>query len=167
MNVVHIPNHWEGVAQAALTLRKHNAATGRSASVRLTETSIHNNCFNCRTDMRLLLREFGIDVDVLKRGEKITKPAKLLADGSDGFSATSTMSSAKDIEVRFYRTNKRGEKRMSIGNIKTIGLKDGDLLFFFETKDSTNQTLCVQNLTQLGKVMEATKQLNTSLGTVI
>ena len=109
----------------------------------------------------------GIDVDVLKRGEKITKPAKLLKDGSDGFSATSTMSSAKDIEVRFYRTAKRGEKRMSIGNIKTIGLKDGDLLFFFETTDGKDQTLCIQNLTQLGKVMEATKQLNTSLGTVI
>ena len=65
----------------------------------------------------------------------------------------------KDIEVRFYRTAKRGEKRMSIGNIKTIGLKDGDLLFFFETRDGKNQTLCIQNLTQLGKVMEATKQL--------
>tara|TARA_B100000965_G_scaffold400522_1_gene422565 strand:- start:327 stop:827 length:501 start_codon:yes stop_codon:yes gene_type:complete len=164
---LHTPNHWEGVAQAALTQRKHNAATGRSALVRLTETSIDNNCFNCRSDMRLLLREFGIDVDVLKRGEKITKPAKLLAAASDGFSAISTMSSAKDIEVRFYRTAKRGEKRMSIGNIKTIGLKDGDLLFFFETTDGTNQTLCIQNLTQLGKVMEATKQLNTSLGTVI
>ena len=164
---LHTPSHWEGVAQAALTQRKHNAATGRSALVRLTETSIHNNCFNCRSDLRLLLREFGIDVDVLKRGEKITKPAKLLKDGSDGFSATSTMSSAKDIEVRFYRTAKRGEKRMSIGNIKTIGLKDGDLLFFFETTDGKDQTLCIQNLTQLGKVMEATKQLNTSLGTVI
>ena len=146
---LHTPNHWEGVAQAALTQRKHNAATGRSALVRLTQTSINNNCFNCRADLRLLLREFGIDVDLLKRGEKITKPAKLL----------NAINMTKDIEVRFYRTAKRCEKRMSIGNIKTIGLKDGDLLFFFETRDGKNQTLCIQNLTQLGKVMEATKQL--------
>lgn len=163
----HTPTHWEGVARAALIQRKHNAATGHSALVRLTQTSIDNNCFNCRQDLRRLLREFGIDVDQLKHGQKITTPAKLLKDGSDGWSATSTMSSAKDIEVRFYRTAKRGEKRMSIGNIKTIGLKDGDCLFFFETTDGTNQMLCIQNLTQLGKVMEATKQLNISLGTVI
>ena len=161
----HTPTHWEGVARAALIQRKHNAATGHSALVRLTQTSIDNNCFNCRQDLRRLLREFGIDVDHLKHGQKITKPAKLLANGSDGWNATST--AYRPIEVRFYRTAKRGEKRMSIGNIKTIGLKDGDLLFFFETTDGDEQMLCIQNLTQLGKVMEATKQLNRSLGTVI
>jgi hypothetical protein len=148
-----------GIEKAAIEHMQTVNRPNHSAFIRLSATSLYNNCFNAKADMKLLAHLFGYNYANAGRGTKHTEPAFVVE--YDDSSRKHVSSSPIPIDVRWYKTaGKRGEHRMSIQDINKVGkFWEGDLLMLSHRNrivrqgmpfDRENPYLTITNVTTFG-----------------
>ena len=101
--------------------------------LRLTKTMLEKSIIDANVSIRRFAKLFQVDFETMKAGEKTTVEA-IFADGTP-------------CKVSFYKTNNRGDRRLSISGIKKQAQINDLLAFDFVRNHKTNKNMIVINVT--------------------